>query len=246
MSNALTAIDTFNMYIDNFAGNHQAFTGWLGGHMGFPGTEDEFTNEHSAYITQFDPGLGLNAAFQDYFNKTGVDLTQVPYEEQSAMFGGAMLSSQNSSDVLDGMSINTDFGNEGAIRNKFSTSSEETKNDFNSAVDQAQSKFGAQTAQNQTTLGAASGTTGGTMKSGQVQRKIVDDLGEGHKLGQTLGRGLEISQEQAMNEYNADMDSALVGVRQQFNTEINNWYSNVMTGIESLAMEGVFDEPDAG
>ena len=34
---SLTPIEMFNMFVDNHAGDHQAFTGWLGEYMGYPG-----------------------------------------------------------------------------------------------------------------------------------------------------------------------------------------------------------------
>ena len=236
---SLTPIEMFNMFVDNHAGDHQAFTGWLGEYMGYPGTQQTFANEHSAYVTQFDPTLGLATAFQDYYNKTGVDLTQIPYEQQPNLLGGTQLTSMNSSVVMDQVNLNTD-GSDGSIKEKFSASSAESRNDFDNAVETTSHKYGQEINAAKNIEGSASG--GGVLKLGTQKRKIVDSKDEGMEVGSNLLSGLQITRDQALNEYNTDMSDALIGVKQTLNTEINNWYSNVMTGIESLAMEGVFDD----
>jgi|7_EtaG_2_1085326.scaffolds.fasta_scaffold07929_2 hypothetical protein len=238
-----SALELFNKYTDEFGGDHNAFTGWLGTEFGY-GDADEFANDYGPYITKFDPQIGLNTAFQEYYNATGVDLTNTPYSAQAETFNGMYLTNSGlgpAYSVQGEIEINTTPGFEGDIKNEFITTSKNTTNEFERNVLSTQAQYGGKAEEGRAELGAASGV-GNIMKSGGAQRKIVKDLSQGSKVGGTLTDALAISQEEALTSYTSDLEAANVGLNQGLNSQVQSWYNNVMQGIEALAQEDIFPE----
>ena len=236
--------ELFNIYVNDESGgfdmNQNSFVAFLGETFGYDDGPTAFVQDYGAYFPEFDPTMGMNAAFQQYYNETGIDLSSGDYTDDSNVFGELNFGT----DTMKGsMNLNIESDYVGSIRTKFDTQGKSAKNKLDAGVRANQGTYGEKTAIGQSTQALSSGTGGGIMKSGMAQRQVRDDLLTGQRIGSTLSSAYNISVEEAMNEYQTDMGQASIDFQRVANTEVQKWYDQIMSQIGSLASEEAFGEP---